>query len=370
MSEIKRLLCIVSAMNAGGAETFLMKIYKKLNKKKYQMDFCVNNPKKGFYDDKIEALGGKIFVIPCKSDCLRDFKNGLSEIIQTNEYEHVLRITSNAMGFYDLKIAKDNGAQTCIARSSNSSDGFGIKVKVAHLLGKVLFRKYVDIKMAPSDLAAIYTFGEKVYKKGGVKILHNAVDLDEYKYSITARKRIRNNLNIAEDTFVVGHIGRFSEQKNHTFLLKIFKSIIEKRENSLLVLVGEGELKEKIMDQAIELGIYNHILFLGIRSDIPELLSAFDVFLFPSFYEGMPNTIIEAQATGLKCILADTITREADITGLLIYKSLKDLPDNWAIEALNCIGKERRNTKDAFISNGYDIEQVTRRFEKIIFEEG
>lgn len=367
MSDVKRVLCIISAMNTGGAETFLMKIYRKLDRSKYQMDFCVNISEKGFYDDEIKSLGGKIYNIPCKLDDIKQFKKGLANIIQNNQYKYVFRITSNAMGFYDLKIAKNNGAERCIVRSSNSSDGTDLKFRIAHILGQLLYSRYIDVKIAPSDLAARYTFGDRAYQSGDVSLLHNAVDLKEYSYSVQERKIIRNEFNIPENMLVIGHIGRFSEQKNHKYLLQILKKILEEVPDVKLILVGKGELEDNIQTMARKLGIFNNIIFAGIRSDISSILCAMDVFVFPSLYEGMPNTVIEAQATGLPCVISDTITKEADITGLVKYESLSKSPEEWARDIIAYAGKERKSTKESFIKNGYNIESVVREFEKLIF---
>lgn len=366
--SVKRLLCLVSAMNTGGAETFLMKLYRKLDKTKYQMDFCVNSTERGFYDCEIEKLGGKIFYIPSKSENIRKFKMGLSEIVRSYRYEYVLRITSNAMGFLDLKIAKDSGAKQCIARSSNSSDGNGLKVWSAHVLGRLLYSRYVDVKLAPSDLAGIYTFGKRCYSNGQVTILHNAVDLKQYSFQTDERFKIRNEFGVAKNTLLIGHIGRFSKQKNHDFLIDIYKKINEKIPNSRLILVGSGELKEEINEKVQKLNLLENVIFTGVRADVSSILSALDVFVFPSFYEGMPNTVIEAQATGLPCIISDTITREANITGLVKYKSLQSSEEEWANEAINSVKIIRKDTKNLFIQSGYDIESVTRKFEKLVFE--
>lgn len=364
MEDVKRLLCIISSMNVGGAETFLMKIYRNLDRTKYQMDFCVNL--EGAYDEEIKALGGKIYVIPCKSENLKAFKQQLKDIIVANNYKYVLRITSNAMGFLDLKIAKKAGAQRCIARSSNSSDGKDFKKKIVHWIGKLLYSRFVDVRIAPSDLAAKYTFGTRMYKKGKVIILHNALDINEYKFNQQSRNKIREEFGISEDTFLIGHVGRFAEQKNHMFLLEIFEEVIKKDRHAMLLLVGKGELQEAVKNKAMQMGISEKILFAGVREDISAVLSAMDVFVFPSLYEGMPNTVIEAQATGLPCIIADTITKEANITGLIEYLPLEDA-SLWAenIEKAKC--SSRMNTMECFVENKYDIESATDEFIKCIF---
>lgn len=365
---MKRLLCIISGMNAGGAETFLMKIYRKIDNTKYQMDFCINVSEKCFYEDEINALGGKIYRIPAKSENLAEFKRQLSDLVKQKQYTSVLRLTSNAMGFWDLKIAKEAGAKRCCVRSTNSSDGNSLKVKVAHILGRALYDKYVDRAFAPSDLAAIYTFGKRAYDSGKVKILHNAVDLDYYQYDLDAKQKICNEFYLPSDCFIVGHVGRFAEQKNHLFLADIFKSVKEKNDKAVLLLVGDGNLKEEVEQKFVDFKILDSVIFAGTRSDIPTLLSAMDVFVFPSFYEGMPNTVIEAQATGLPCVISDTITKDCNITDLVSFVSLKESAEHWANRVLHNIRQERMDTKQYFIDHKYDISSSAEEFIKIVFE--
>lgn len=362
-------------MNAGGAETFLMKVYRAIDRTKYQFDFCINAEGECFYEKEIISLGGKFYRIPPKSKSLGEFRKGLCKVVKENGYEYVLRITSSAMGFMDLKIAKKAGAKVCAARSSNSGDGGTFKSLAAHTIGKILYTKFVDVKIAPSDLAAEYTFGKKAYKKGEVAILHNAVDVNVYKFSAAERKKIREEFGISEDVKVIGHIGRFSLQKNHTFLLKIYAEIFKKEPQSVLMLVGKGELEKQIKEEAEKLGIKNNVIFTGVRSDVPALLSAMDVFVFPSFYEGMPNTVIEAQATGLPCVISDAITREADVTGIVDYLSLKDERSVWAEKSLEKIAEaaaektDRSSFGEKLVSRRYDVKSTVDDFIKLIFKD-
>lgn len=364
---MKRLLCILSNMNAGGAETFLMKIYRQLDKTKYQMDFCLNTPDKCLYEDEIVKMGGKIYRIPSKSQNRKAFEAQLTDVVKSGGYKYVLRITSNAMGFMDLKIAKQAGAKICAARSSNSSDGAGWKPWLAHRLGRFLYGRYVDVKFAPSDLAARYTFGGKAYRAGKVTILHNAVDLGVFHYDDNGRQAIRKEFGIADDTLLVGHVGRFMAQKNHSFLLNIFAEMIKQQPNTKLLLVGKGELERELRAQVATLHLTDKVIFAGVRLDVPQLLSAMDVFVFPSLYEGMPNTVIEAQATGLPVVLADTITKEADITGLLEYRSLTEPAGDWAKAVVNKTQIERTDHTKAFVDNRYDIQSVVEQFITLVF---
>lgn len=365
---MKRLLCVLSNMNSGGAETFLMKVYRKLDRSQYQMDFCINVKEESFYEKEINALGGRVFRIPSKSENLKHFKNGLRNLVKSERYEYVLRITSTALGFMDLKIAKKAGAKICSARSSNSSDGDSFIQKILHRFGRFIYGKYVDVKFAPSELAAEYTFGKKAVLAGEVSKLNNAVDLSVYHYYPAEREILRADLGI-KDKIVIGHVGRFSEQKNHKFLIEIFSEIKKQNENAVLLLVGgNGNLEVSVREKISEYGLADSVVFAGIRSDIPQLMSAMDVFVMPSFYEGMPNTVIEAQSTGLPCVIADTITREANITGLVEYLPLKG-PAEWAKKALGAVCEQRMDTKQSFIDNKYDIDSTVNEFVKLVFGE-
>lgn len=366
---MKRLLCILSNMNAGGAETFLMKIYRKIDKTKYQFDFCINTKERCFYESEIENMGGKIYRIPSKSENLKIFKKELKRICEENKYKYVLRITANAAGLLDLKIAKQAGVEVCIARSSNSNSEKGIKNKIAHILGKIFYLKFVDKGIAPSKLAAEYTFGKEVFNKEKISILHNALDINNYEFNNKGRKIIRQDFKLPDKALVIGNIGRFMTQKNHKRVIEIFEKIHYLNQNTFLMLVGKGELENDIKEYVKNKNLENFVIFMGIRSDITNILSAMDILLMPSFYEGMPNTVIEAQATGLPCVISTTITEEANITGLVKYVPLSASNDIWAKEVLKSITEIRLDTKKIFIENNYDIDSVVKQFIQIVFGE-
>ena len=349
-------------MNAGGAETFLMKIYRQIDKTKYQMDFAVNIDSKGFYDDEIISYGGKILRFPAKSESLWRYASGLRKIVKEGHYDAVLRISSNSMGFLDLAVAKMAGAKKCIARSSNSSDGNRISAKISHWLGKLLFMRFVDVKIAPSSEAAKYTFGEKSFKRGLVHILHNGLDLDYFSYTENGRNAVRNEFGISPNQTVLGHVGRFSVQKNHSFLLKIFQYYHKCNPDSVLMLVGDGELKKDIQKNVQEMGLEKNVIFAGIRSDMPYIYSAIDVFVLPSLYEGMPNALIEAQACGLPCISSNSVTLESNISESVAYLSLKATTQEWVDSLLERIKCGRITSMVQLKKTGYDINFVIKQF--------
>lgn len=353
---MQRLLCLLSNMNIGGAETFLMKVYRTLDRAQYQMDFCICVEEKCDYEDEILSLGGKIYRIPPKSRDANEFKRQLTELIRSNRYSSVLKITSNAAGFWDLKIAKKAGAVRTIARSSNSGDD-GVIQMLVHKISRVLWMKYADVKIAPSDLAAAYTFGRKAVDRGEVQFLSNGLDLQAFRYSADDRQKVRKEFGIADSTAVLGHIGRFNTQKNHAFLLRVFADYLETNPDAVLILVGVGDLENDIRRLAAELRLADKVIFAGLRTDIPSLLSAFDVFVFPSLYEGMPNTVIEAQACSLPCVISDTITREANICKKVTYLPLDD-PAAWG-SAISTAVSGGRTSADM---SAYDIKTVSQQF--------
>ena len=363
---MKRLLCIVGSMNAGGAETFLMKIYRQLDKTKYQMDFAVAVAEEGFYDKEIIKLGGKTYRITPKSDDLLKNFIEIKKFVKNEHYNYVLRTSQHSLSALELLAAKWGGAKVRVFRSSNSNTTTGSKKQMLlHKICMFMPRHFANVRIAPSTEAAEFMFGKGCVAKERAFLLHNAVDTSIYEFISELREKHRTKFNIT-DKFVVGHVGRFNQQKNHIFLLQVFQNVLQLIPNSVLLLVGIGELMNDVKQMADDLNISDHIIFTGVRSDVPELLSAMDVFVFPSLYEGMPNTVIEAQATGLPCVIADTITREADITGLVNYLPLGDA-ELWANKVVETHNQKRKNTKNCFACYKYDIKSTTDEFVQIIF---
>lgn len=364
--KTKRLLCIVSSMDRGGAETFLMKLYRELDKERYQLDFCVSKEQEGFYDEEIRKLGGKIYIIPQKSkQPIKSFFS-LKKLVKENRYQFVLRTSQQALATLDLIAAKLGGAKKLIYRSSNAGL---VKGRGNQLLNKIfsfLPRVVPNVKIAPSTEAAIFVFGKKAVNEGEVKLLHNGLDYDKFRFRQEIRNKIREELR-AGDKKIYGHVGRFNEQKNHMFLLEIFRFIHQKDNNSVLVLIGEGELKEEIEKNIEKLNLTSNILMLGTKDNINEYLMAMDTLLFPSFFEGMPNVVIEAQATGLPCVLSNTITKEAAITDLLSYIDLNESAQVWGEIAMKKSFADRKDYEEEFQKKGYIMKDIVEEYIECLF---
>lgn len=363
---MKRMLCVVGGvMNTGGAETFLMKIYRKLDKRKYQIDFCVCKPEKAFYDDEIQSMGGRIIRTVEKSKSPFKSFYSIYKIVKTGNYKYVMRLSQHALSALDMVAARLGGAEVIVFRSSNSmTTKSGISFRL-HQLFKFLPNLIADVKIAPSSLAAEFMFGKTNVEKGNVLLLNNGIPLEDFTFSGESRDEIRKKLDIGEQ-LLLGHIGRFSNQKNHKELISIFSEVLKYNPNAHLMLVGDGNLKQEVKNQVEKLGLKERVHFMGVRKDIPELLSAMDVFVFPSFYEGMPNTVIEAQANGVPCVIADTITPEVKMCENVALLPLGN-SKIWVEKIIHLKRMESQVNQDILKEYGYDINNVVNVFIDAVF---
>ena len=356
---MNRILCIVGSMDIGGAETFLMKMYRCIDKNKYQMDFCVSKKNEGAYDSEIISLGGKIYhTVPKTKNPFKNF-NDIKKIVKENNYQVVLRVSQHSLSALELFAAKLGGAKKLIYRSSNSNSGGGKINLLIHYLFRPIANKISNIKIAPSKEAAIFMFGKRNVNLNHVSLLNNGLDYDLFKFNEEFRKSIRKELNINKTTIVVGHVGRFNFQKNHKFLIDIFEKYQNINNDSVLLLVGGGELEKEIKEYINKKNITTKVIFLGLRKDVYKIYSAMDCFVFPSLFEGMPNTVIEAQANGLPCIISDKISKDVKILDNLKFIDLNKSSNFWA----NNIEKNNRekNVKN-IIEKKYDIKKNTEKF--------
>lgn len=362
------MLCCMSSMDIGGAETFLMKQYRRLDREKYQLDFCVNVERRCAYDDEIEALGGRIFRIPPKTR--KPVKNltSLKKIVKENGYDTVYCSSASAGVALGLLAAKAGGAKRLIHRSSNSDTDSGTIGKLINSILGLLSRVVPNVKLAPSVLAAEFCFGKGCVERGEAHILNNGIDTDIFSYTDELREESRKALGLS-DEFTLIHVGRFTGVKNHDFLVDVFEQVVNFHPDSKLMLVGVGELEEKIHTKVKEKGLSEKVLFLGARKDIPALLSAADALVFPSFHEGMPNAVIESQALSLHCIVSDRITAECRITDLVDFLPLGDAKQ-WAEKILPLADRyERKNMSGHFKKIRYDADSTLEDFIKYCFGE-
>lgn len=359
---MKRILCIVGSMDVGGAETFLMKIYRALNKNEYQMDFCVAKKEKGFYEDEIRKKGGRIYrITPKTRNAWKNF-NDIRKIVKNNQYKNVIRISQNSLSSLELLAARMGGAKKVAFRSSNSSVYGNKKEKFIHHLFRPFANLISNIKIAPSREAGKFMFGRSKFA-----IIKNGLCVDDYVFSEKDRKKYRNEFSASEKTFVIGHVGRFNKQKNHKFLIDVFEKYHNKNHDSVLWLFGEGELKDDIEEYIKAKKLEKNVKFMGVRKDIDRIYSAIDCFVFPSLFEGMPNAVIEAQAAGLPCVISDSITRDCNVTKDVKFLAFDNNLSEWAASIVKNSNSSRKMKAAQLKKVGYDIDSVKDNFLDAIF---
>lgn len=325
MNKPIRILHVFGRLNRGGAEMMIMTLYRNIDRTKVQFDFIVHANEKCAFEDEVRFLGGNIYKVPRYNGKNHfQYKKAWNEFFQNHpEYKIIHGHIRSTASIY-LKIAKKLGLIT-IAHSHNTSSGGGFSAVVKNIL-QYPIRSIADYLFACSRAAGEWLYGKRACKGDNFFILNNAIDTEKFIFNEETRLKKRKELQI-EDKFVIGHVGRFHPQKNHYFLIDIFKEIYNINKNSVLLLIGDGDLKKSIQEKVEDLGLSNNVVFTGVRPNVPELLQAMDVFLFPSLYEGLPVALIEAQAAGLPCIVSDKITTDTKITDLISFVPLTKLPE-------------------------------------------
>lgn len=345
-----RVLHVVTHMNRGGLETMIMNYYRNIDRTKVQFDFLVHRDYKCDYDDEIEQLGGKIYRLPILNPFSYNYRKELNDFFKQHKEYKIVHVHQDCLSSIILKAAYKNNVKVRIAHSHTENQDRNIKYII-----KLFYRQFI-LKYATQLFACGKAAGEWMFKGADFEIINNAIDVEKYIYNVISRENIRKEFNIRDDEFVIGHIGRFSPVKNHTFILDVFAEVV-KNVDAKLLLVGDGELKQAMKNKADSLGIKDKIIFAGVRSDIPDLLQAMDVFLFPSLYEGLPVTLVEAQTTGINCILSDNISEQSIMVKQNVQQISLDKPVNdWAEAIINCKCKERTDCSSEIINAGYSIK--------------
>ena len=334
MEKIK-VLHISGTMNMGGQETFIMNVMRNIDREEYQFGIVVHSQEKGYYDDEIEKLGGKIYrITPISKGIIKHCKD-LARVIKSENYSIVHRHVATSVVWIEMLTAKLCGVKKRIVHSHSKSND---KSLFLHKINRPLLNLFTNYRFACSKEAGEFLFGK--HKK--FQIIPNGINPSDFCYSLEKRTKIRNELQVDDNELIIGHIGRFTYAKNHEFLLEIFKKITEKKKNVKLLLVGDGELRNEINNKIEELNLVKKVIMLGNRSDVATIMSGIDVFVFPSRYEGLPVTLVEAQAAGLCCVISGNMTHEVDLIPENIKRiSLSEDADVWADTILKT--KEKKN---------------------------
>ena len=344
-----RILHVVTYMGRGGLETMLMNYYRQMDRTKVQFDFLVHRDFRADYDDEIEQLGGRIYRIGRLIPWSRAYQRTLDAFFAAHPEYRVVHVHQDCLSAVILKAAKRHGVPVRIAHSHSSSQDKNLKYLIK-LYYKRQIPTYATALFACGKDAGDWMFGGAPYT-----VVNNAIDATQYSYCHTRAMEMRKSLHIAEDAFVIGHVGRFSPVKNHAFLIDVFDQLRRENERAVLLLVGNGELRSIMEEKAKAMGLEDRVLFTGVRSDVCDLMQAMDVFVFPSLYEGLGIALVEAQAAGLPCVISDRVPTAAMLTDLVQRVSLEEGSQKWMERILTAKAGVRRNRFDEIVAGGYDI---------------
>lgn len=348
-------------MDPGGIEALLMNVYRHIDREKVQFDFMVHRPDYAFYEDSIRELGGRIYRTPKFSPfpgAYHQYMESVEKILSEHPEYKVIHAHAE-LNLWPLMIAKKVGIPTRIAHSHNARTTINLKY-FFFLYEKLFIKDYCTDMFMCSTPAGVWTFGKKAVNSGEVKFIKNGIETEKFVFNEELRAKKRKELSL-DGKLVVGHVGRFMQQKNHTFIIDIFAVIHKKNPNSALLLISDGRLMDEIKTKVHGLGLDDCVIFLGNRSDVNELMQAMDVFLFPSLWEGLPLTGIEAQTSGLPVVMSDVITDEVRISKNVYIMSLKQNAEEWADKVLSvCSNSERQNVQKQIIEAGFDIRSTAQ----------
>lgn len=344
-----RVLHVVTYMGRAGLETMLMNYYRNIDREKLQFDFLVHRDFEADYDAEILSLGGKIYRLPNLNPFSKTYLNALDAFFKEHSEYKIVHSHLDCMSSIPLKYAKKHGVPIRIAHSHNSNQDKDLKYPL-----KLIYRNKIT-KYATKLFACSKEAGQWMFKCDDFSVINNAINASEYVYSQELAKEARASLSIDSKTTVIGHIGRFAPQKNHDFLIDIFAAYKRKNPDSKLLLVGDGDLRERIKTKVTELQLSNDVVFTGIRNDVSSLVQAMDIFVMPSFNEGLPVSIIEAQASGLPCLVSDGVPFECAITDNVRSLPLSDSADIWCETISEMIMNKRENQYTAICKAGFDI---------------
>lgn len=355
-----RVAQIMGKWLGGGVESVVMNYYRNIDRNKVQFDFICDEDSKYIPKDEVEGLGGKVILIPPYQKPFKYHKE-LKRVLKEGKYK-IVHSHISTMSFFSLCAAKSAKVPIRIAHAHSTTNK---KEKKKNLMKQVLrpFSKvFANRYFCCSELAGRWLFGDKTYDDGKVYLLNNAIDVDKFRYDEKIRREKRKELNIKDNQLVIGHIGRFVQQKNHDFLIDIFNEIYKQNKNAILLLAGDGPLKEDIQYKVKELGLEKNVQFLGQRSDANELYQAMDAFVLPSLYEGLPVVGVEAQAAGLPCFFSTDMTKETKVLDTTQFVELTKRSKEWT----GIIFKElkdykRKDTEHEMTLNKFNIKQETKK---------
>lgn len=358
---------IIGKWLGGGVEAVVMNYYRNIDKDKVQFDFICDDDSTNIPYEEIEKLGGRVILIPPYQKVFKYHKE-LKKVLMEGNYK-IVHSHINVLSVFSLYAAKKAGVPVRIAHSHSTTNKKEWKKNLLKQVLRPFSKLFATDYFACSELAGRWLFGNDIYDRGSVYLVNNAIDLDKFKFDKKIRDEKRKKLKIKDDVLVIGHIGRFVEQKNHRFLIDIFNEIHNQEKNSILILVGQGPLKDEIEEKVKQLKLTKSVKFLGQRNDVNELYQVFDVFLLPSLYEGLPVVGVEAQASGNLCFFSNDMTTETKVLDSTVFMNLNHSAQEWAFRILkDSKNLKKRDTKTEVSKYGFDIKKEAKKLEEKYYD--
>ena len=344
-----RVLQVATYMGRGGLESMIMNYYRHIDREKVQFDFLVHRQERAAFDDEIESLGGRIYRLPRLVPWSKSYLSALNRFFEEHPEYKVVHVHQDCLSSVILKVAAQHNVPVRVAHSHSANQDKNLKYPI-----KLWYKRFIS-QYATNLFACGKDAGDWMFGGASYQIINNAIDVAAYTYDPTKRQEMRRQLGLEND-FTIGHVGRFNQPKNHPFLIDIFAALLKKEPNAVLLLAGGGEDMPIIQAKAQALGVAEHVRFLGVRSDVADLMQAMDVFVFPSLYEGLPVTMVEAQAAGLPCLISDKVPPECILTeGLVDVMPLSASPEAWAEKILAKRAIPRTDRRAEIAAHGFDI---------------
>jgi len=358
-----RVLVVGMTDNPGGMESVVINYYRHIDKSLVRFDFLSYFDKIA-YQDELLKNGSRCFVIPPKGGNFHEYRKKLLDFFKKHhDYDCIWFNTVSLANIDFLVLAKKYKIKKRIVHAHNSNAEPSFIKNLFHRINKKRIRRYATDFWSCSWTSSEFFYDEEIRRSPYHRIIQNAIDLNIFHFDPAVREEYRQKLGLS-DSFVIGNVGRFQGQKNHEFIIDIFEACLKRNDRARLLLVGQGELFDKIRDRVRREGIENKVLFLGIRSDVPELLQAMDVFLFPSLFEGLPLALMEAEAEGLPCITSKgAVPKEADITGLVTYLNLKESAETWAERVIKAHSERSEDYSKMITDRHFNIEKEASKVE-------
>lgn len=359
--KTERILIVLGGLDRGGAETVVMNYYRHINKNRIQFDFVVHTSHVGAYEKEIQLMGGRIWHIPkFKVYNFFSYISVWQKLLSEHTEFRIIHAHMASTACLFIPIAHKRKVKVIVHAHSSRNTGNFIK-RCLERISFYSLRYMADYFFACSDEAGIFKFGKSILSNPRYKIWYNALDFSEFEYSIDKRQKTRKLLNLGEHKFIIGHSGRLAYPKNHDFLLKIFQQYLLIHKNAVLLLLGDGPLRTYLESQVKQLGIQDSVIFTGSVDNVSDYLSAMDIFLFPSFYEGLGLAAIEAQVSGLYVIASSMVPQTAKISNHIEFNRLDLGEIFWCqqIEKAPKIDREYYHLKNS----NYDIYNAAQRAE-------